>query len=105
MNALEGHGQGGSVETVLGKVMNGGPAIEGPVVVGIRNEGLALGETGTPATVENARVLGPYSVVDLLVNGEIRLTAHIPGTRPPSVGDAVNVEFDRSQALFSPKSH
>ncbi|MEQ8248820.1 MAG: ABC transporter ATP-binding protein [Alphaproteobacteria bacterium] len=103
VNALEGRAQGGMVQTVLGKVIDGGGAGEGPVVVGIRNEGLALGETGTPATVENARVLGPYSVVDLVVNGDTRLTAHIPGTRPPSVGDAVKVDFDRNQAFVFAK--
>ena len=103
VNALDGLGQGGAVETVLGKVMSGGPAIEGPVVVGIRNEGLSLGETGTSATVQSARVLGPYSVVELLLNGDTRLTAHIPGTRPPSAGAAVKVDFDPTQAFVFAK--
>jgi len=46
-----------------------------------------------------ARVLGPYSVVDLVLADETRVTAHVPGTAPPQPDEKVNVDFDRAQAF------
>ncbi len=103
VNTLSGHALGGMVETAMGKLPAGGFPTDGPVAVGIRNEGLALGETGPTATVQSARVLGPYSVVALLLEGGVRLTVHIPGTAPPAAGARVNVDFDRAQAFVFAK--
>ena len=99
VNALSGTVQANSVETALGRIPTTEPARGASVTVGVRNEGLFLGDSGVPATVLSARVLGPYSVVELALGDESRITAHIPGTALPQPDEKVNVDFDRAQAF------
>jgi iron(III) transport system ATP-binding protein len=103
VNALSGTAAAGSVDSPLGRLAVNLPELSGPVTIGIRNEALFLGQTGVPATVISARVLGPYSVVELALADDIKVTAHVPGTAPPGPDDKVNVDFDRAQAFVFAK--
>jgi iron(III) transport system ATP-binding protein len=103
VNAVSGVVQANSVETPLGRIPTNTPELGAAVTVGIRNEAMFLGETGVPATVVGARVLGPYSVVELALGDDTRVTAHVPGTAPPGPDDKVNVDFDRAQAFVFAK--
>jgi len=103
VNALSGTVAAGSVDSPLGRLAVNLPELSGPVTIGIRNEALFLGQTGVPATVISARVLGPYSVVELALADHIKVWAHVPGTAPPGPDDKVNVDFDRAQAFVFAK--
>ena len=103
VNALSGTAVAGSVDSPLGRLKANFSELSGAVTVGIRNEALLLGQTGVPATVISARVLGPYSVVELALANDIRLSAHVPGTAPPGPDEKVNVDFDRAQAFVFAK--
>jgi iron(III) transport system ATP-binding protein len=103
VNALSGTAGAGSVDSPLGRLAANASDLSGSVTIGIRNEALFLGQTGVPATVIGARVLGPYSVVELALADGIRVTAHVPGTAPPGTDDKVNVDFDRAQAFVFAK--
>jgi len=100
---LSGTVAAGSVDSPLGRLAVNLPELSGPVTIGIRNEALFLGQTGVPATVISARVLGPYSVVELALADHIKVWAHVPGTAPPGPDDKVNVDFDRAQAFVFAK--
>ncbi|MCX8231386.1 MAG: ABC transporter ATP-binding protein [Alphaproteobacteria bacterium] len=103
VNALSGTAAAGSVDSPLGRLAASSLELSGPVTIGIRNEALFLGQTGVPATVTSARVLGPYSVVELALADDIKVWAHVPGTAPPGPDDKVNVDFDRTQAFVFAK--
>lgn len=102
VNTVNGTATNGLAETPLGAIPVRDAALRGPVVVGLRNEWLALGVTGTPATVLSARALGPYSIVGLQLGNGDSLVAHVPGTAMPEIGAQVHVDFDRTRAFVFP---
>ena len=103
VNAFSGMAAGGFVDTPLGRLTSTSPDLIGPVTVGVRNEAVFLSDTGISATVIGTRVLGHYSAVELALNNEIALTAHIPGTVLATRGKQVKVDFDRAQAFVFAK--
>jgi iron(III) transport system ATP-binding protein len=69
LNEIPGTVRGGMVDTPLGRFVTNLP--DGPAVVAIRPQGIALGPngSGTPARLQSSRFLGEAERLVLLVNG------------------------------------
>ena len=107
INTLDGVVETGHVVTPLGPI-GAGPLADGcRVEVLIRPEGLGLrpdGSEGAGATVEAARVLGPYCLVNLrLDGGGPLLESRIPVSMPPEAGAAVRVTLDSAKVFVFPR--
>lgn len=76
-----------------------GEAFRGRVVAGIRPADITIGETGIPATVELAELLGDDMIVDLRV-GHVLLKARLLQTRRFAEGEAVKIDFERQRLHF-----
>ncbi len=107
INVLEGVVETGYVATPLGPVAAGGLAEGAPVSVLIRPEGLRLGPNsgdGVAATVEAARLLGPFSMVKIrLDDGGPLLESRIPLSLPPRTGAPVRVTLESEKAFVFPR--
>ena len=105
INSLNGIVNENCIRTPGGDLAANGYENGREVSVIVRNEGVRIdnrtdGGSGAEATVNSARILGPYGVVSLEIGetGEI-LTAHVPVSALPRPGARVHIEFDPSQAF------
>ncbi len=106
-NSLEGVVKGQSVATPLGPMAVNGLG-EGTLVdVLVRPEALtieAASGPGKPAKVASARVLGPYSLVEVVLEAaEAPLVARLTGPAAPAPGARVRVRLDPGQVLVFPR--
>lgn len=102
INKLYGVVNAGYVQTPLGPVAADGLGEGARAQVLIRPEGLALGPNGSEgaaATVVSARLLGPYSLVDLRLEGGEHLESRIPLASPPREGEPVRVRLESGKAF------
>ena len=106
-NALEGVVESRSVATPLGPMAVNGLSEGTRVDVLVRPEALKIDADsgpGTPATVRKARVLGPFSLVEVAVSGAAEpLVARLTGPAAPAPGSSVTVRLDPSQVLVFPR--
>ena len=105
-NTLEGVVKDRSVATPLGPMAVDGIGEGTLVEVLVRPEALTIDATagGTMATVKSARVLGPYSLVEIACEGTGEpLVVRLTGTAAPSPGSTVSVRLDPSQVLVFPR--
>ena len=101
-NALEGVVKNGSVATPLGSMAVNGLGEGTRVEVLVRPEALRIDATrpGTPASVRSTRVLGPFSLVEVVVRGAAEpLVARLTGPNVPVPGSSVSVHLDPNQIL------
>jgi multiple sugar transport system ATP-binding protein len=76
------------------------PVRDGPVVLGVRPEDVALtGDAGFPAGVEVVEQMGNEVIVYLRL-GENALVARVPPQSAPQPGQAVNVAFRLDRVHF-----
>ena len=108
INKLEGFvDEQGEIETQLGSVAAKGLPSGAPVNVLIRPEALRLNGNadGTAGTVQCARPMGPFGLVDvrLAANGCV-LTSRVPGIDLPRCGESVRVSLDPALTFVFPRS-
>jgi ABC-type sugar transport system ATPase subunit len=72
---------------------------QGPVIAGIRPADISFAETGIPAIVELAELLGDGMIVELRI-GETLVKARLLQTRRFAEGEAVQVAFDWRRVQF-----
>lgn len=109
INRLEGKVEAGGVATRFGALPARGLDDGCPVDILIRPRGLEIdpdgGSQGARATVINARLVGPDSLIDLMLDHtDISLRARIPGAVLPEIGASVGVTLDQSQAFVFAKA-
>ena len=102
-NELKGVVESRSVATPLGTLGANGLGDGTAVDVLVRPEALRIDAgdgAGMPARVMSARVLGPYSLVEIAIGatGE-PLVARLTGSAAPAPGSAVTVRLDPSQVF------
>ena len=106
-NRLEGFVKSGHAETALGTFTADGLAEDTPVEVHVRPEGLSL-ETadlaaGVPATIIDARGLGPFARVRLrLDDGGPEVTVRIADFDLPRPGSRVTLRADPAMVFVFP---
>jgi len=71
----------------------------GPIIAGIRPADISFAETGIPAIVELAELLGDGMIVDLRI-GDTLVKARLLQTRRFAEGEAVQVAFDWRRVQF-----
>lgn len=117
VNVFEDVVKAGFVHSPFGPLAAGDLAEGTSVDVVIRPEGLRLGPPGegakgptgrseaVEAHVVSARLLGPYSLVELrlLANSEALVTSRIARLNAPRAGDLVSVTLERSQSFVFPR--
>jgi iron(III) transport system ATP-binding protein len=98
LNEIAATVRGGIVDTPVGRFATNLP--DGPAIVAIRPQGIALGPGGTPARLQSRRFLGEVERLVLLVNGLAEpLAARVPaGLRVPSETQ-VSVTVDPAEVL------
>ena len=102
MNLLNVTNDGGTLRLASGEAVGQGKG-EGPVILGIRPEQIALDADGLPVSVLYHEDLGPYSisVAELPDGQQIQVAASLGKPFPP--GATLGVRFPQSQThLFSP---
>ena len=76
--------------------VDGAPAQDGPVVLGIRAEHLAIGPAGVPAKVQVVEPLGSHALITTLV-GKTPVKIQAPVDSPVKPNDQVRLSMDRSR--------
>ncbi len=100
MNEFEGVVRGGLVETPAGKVDAGGRAEGSKVTVGIRPQGIHLGDTGVAGRVVGHRFLGEVDLYDIAVAGrDIPVKVRTRGPLPFVIGDTVSIALEQRDVL------
>lgn len=69
--------------------------------IAFRNEAVTIvdGDCGVPATVDEARLLGPSVIVALSLAGGEKIQANIPSKTLPRIGEKVHIKID-SERVF-----
>ncbi len=107
INVLEGKVQNNTVATPFGKLAAPGLEIGVAVRVLVRPRDFGVhtdgsGE-GAAAHVTRARLIGPDSLIDLVLDGAgVPLRTRVPGAILPEAGSSVTVTLDPSQAYVFP---
>jgi iron(III) transport system ATP-binding protein len=107
-NELQGVVKGRSIATPLGPLSADGLGEGTGVDVLVRPEALRIGDAagaGLAARVVSARVLGPYSLVEIAIDAAgAALVARVTGSAAPEPGSAVTVHLDPSQVFIFPRA-
>jgi iron(III) transport system ATP-binding protein len=98
LNEIAATVRGGFAETPLGRFVTKLP--DGPAVVAIRPQGIALGPNGTPARLQSRQFLGEAERLVLLVNGmKEPLVARAPAGLQVAPETPVSVAVDPAEVL------
>jgi len=97
MNFLRGAVSGGTFRgDGFALPVDGAPAREGPIVLGVRAEHLVIAATGVPAVVQVVEPLGSHALITVLV-GKTPVKIQAPVDSPVRANEQVTLAVDRSR--------